>query len=245
MSNKKLVKKSLAAAVISLGGIGVIGSMQANSAHAAVVNKVYRVYRSTTVYNSYKQPVATGQVLKANSSWKIIRTARDAKGNTWYDLGKNQWVKVVSPASSRRVATHRYGHQHYQVVKRTYHHPYYHHYARKNYRPQVRKYYRPQAKRLQVRNYYRPQVKHYGMKTYAAKISGSEASAKNWIAQRESGGSYRARNGQYIGRYQLSASYLHGDYSVANQERTANWYVHNRYGSWARAKSFWQIHGWY
>lgn len=225
MSNKKLVKKSLAAAVISLGGIGVIGSMQASSAHAAVVNKVYRVYRPTTVYNSYQQPVATGQVLKANSSWKIIRTARDAKGNTWYDLGKNQWVKVVNPASSRRVATHRYGRQHYQVVKHVYHHPYYHHY---------------------VNNYYQPQSKRrLGVKTYAARISGSEASAKNWIAQRESGGSYRARNGQYIGRYQLSASYLHGNYSVANQERTANWYVHSRYGSWTRAKSFWQIHGWY
>lgn len=41
------------------------------------------------------------------------------------------------------------------------------------------------------------------------------------IAQRESSGSYDATNGQYIGRYQLSASYLNGDYSPANQERVA------------------------
>ena len=41
------------------------------------------------------------------------------------------------------------------------------------------------------------------------------SSAKEWIAQRESGGSYSATNGQYIGRYQLSASYLNGDYSEA------------------------------
>ena len=34
---------------------------------------------------------------------------------------------------------------------------------------------------------------------------------------KESGGSYSARNGQYIGKYQLSASYLNGDYSAANQ----------------------------
>ena len=49
------------------------------------------------------------------------------------------------------------------------------------------------------------------------KLSKKEKAAKNWIAMRESGGSYSARNGQYIGKYQLSASYLNGDYSEANQ----------------------------
>lgn len=76
-------------------------------------------------------------------------------------------------------------------------------------------------------------------------LSGSEASARGWIAARESGGSYSARNGQYIGKYQLSASYLNGDYSAANQDRVANNYVKSRYGSWRAAQSFWQSHGWY
>ena len=31
----------------------------------------------------------------------------------------------------------------------------------------------------------------------------SKQAAKEWIAARESGGNYGARNGQYIGRYQL------------------------------------------
>ena len=75
--------------------------------------------------------------------------------------------------------------------------------------------------------------------------SSSEEAAKAWIANRESGGSYSARNGQYIGKYQLSASYLNGDYSPANQERVANNYVQSRYGSWAAAQSFWQANGWY
>ena len=43
---------------------------------------------------------------------------------------------------------------------------------------------------------------------------------KEWIAQKESGGSYTATNGRYIGRYQLDVSYLNGDYSAANQERS-------------------------
>ena len=79
----------------------------------------------------------------------------------------------------------------------------------------------------------------------AQSLGGNEQAAKDWIASRESGGNYNATNGQYIGKYQLSASYLNGDYSPANQERVANNYVQSRYGSWTAAQSFWQAHGWY
>ena len=79
----------------------------------------------------------------------------------------------------------------------------------------------------------------------AATVSGSEAEAKEWIAQKESGGSYTATNGRYIGRYQLTDSYLNGDYSAENQERVADAYVSGRYGSWTAAKNFWLNNGWY
>ena len=80
---------------------------------------------------------------------------------------------------------------------------------------------------------------------YTSNVSGNEQAAKEWIAARESGGNYGARNGQYIGRYQLSASYLGGDYSPANQERVADQYVASRYGSWSAAQSHWLSNGWY
>ena len=73
----------------------------------------------------------------------------------------------------------------------------------------------------------------------------STSSAKEWIAQKESSGSYTATNGRYIGRYQLDSSYLNGDYSAANQERVAEQYVTSRYGSWEAAKAFWEANGWY
>ncbi|GLB47309.1 peptidase M23 [Philodulcilactobacillus myokoensis] len=73
----------------------------------------------------------------------------------------------------------------------------------------------------------------------------SDAAAKAWIVSHESGGSYSASNGSYVGKYQLDASYLNGDYSQANQDRVANQYVSSRYGSWTNAQSFWQSHGWY
>ena len=70
---------------------------------------------------------------------------------------------------------------------------------------------------------------------YYGRLSASERSAKLWIARR----------GRYYGRFQLDVSYLHGDYSVANQEHTADRYVKGRYGSWTAAKSFWMAHNWY
>ncbi|MGG5341927.1 LysM peptidoglycan-binding domain-containing protein [Enterococcus sp. AZ192] len=79
----------------------------------------------------------------------------------------------------------------------------------------------------------------------AATAPATTSSAKEWIAQKESSGSYAATNGRYIGRYQLDASYLNGDYSEANQERVADSYVAGRYGSWEAAQAFWMANGWY
>lgn len=81
--------------------------------------------------------------------------------------------------------------------------------------------------------------------TQQAVASSSEQAARDWIASRESGGSYTAQNCNYYGKYQLSSAYLGGDYSAENQERVADSYVLNRYGSWANAKSHWLQNGWY
>lgn len=76
-------------------------------------------------------------------------------------------------------------------------------------------------------------------------LSDADLAAKEIIAFKESSGSYTAQNGQYYGRYQLSLSYLNGDLSPANQERVADAYVANRYGSWSAALNFWYQNGWY
>lgn len=76
---------------------------------------------------------------------------------------------------------------------------------------------------------------------------GIYSEAKEWIAMKESGGVYDIWNpsGQYYGRYQLTVSYLNGDLSPENQERVADQYVLERYGSWEAAKAFWEINHWY
>lgn len=70
--------------------------------------------------------------------------------------------------------------------------------------------------------------------------------AKEWIAQKESSGSYTAVNGQYYGRYQLNPSlYVGFDTTPAGQEAAADAYVASRYGSWEAAQAFHMANGWY
>ena len=72
-----------------------------------------------------------------------------------------------------------------------------------------------------------------------------DLSDRDYIAQRESGQDYNARNGQYVGKYQLQEGMLAGDYSPENQEYMAEQYMLERYGSWEAAREFWDSHGWW
>ncbi|WP_283679428.1 LysM peptidoglycan-binding domain-containing protein [Lentilactobacillus sp. Marseille-Q4993] len=104
--------------------------------------------------------------------------------------------------------------------------------------------------RKEVSDKVQPVVNTYNRKASVATAekvakAADQGSPKAWIAFHESRGSYSVTNGKYIGRYQLDAAYLHGDFSPENQEKVANKYVSDRYGSWQNAKQFWQSHGWY
>ncbi len=222
MKVKSILVKSAAVAALSASGVAVIGSVATSDVQAATVENDAAVVtvnyvdgNSIHVWNSYKHPKATGQILPSNSSWKVIKTAYDKKGHKWYDLGKNQWVKAK--------------------------------YVNKGYHP-ANESQNAAVTSSQTEN---SMVANNTESTYATNLNyttastDSEAGAKAWIASRESGGSYSAQNGQYIGKYQLSAAYLNGDYSAANQERVADNYVAGRYGSWAAAKQFWLANGWY
>ena len=83
--------------------------------------------------------------------------------------------------------------------------------------------------------------------TYVLQSSSSaEQEAKEWIAQRESGGDYNAYNpAGYYGRYQLNPSLVAYGASPAEQEVASDKYVNERYGSWVQAKAHWQAKGWY
>ena len=234
-------KQNLTKIIMASALILPISSLSAHGAQAAIVpntKTICHVNKATKVYDNYKKGKhATGQVLGANTSWKIIKTAKTKKGVTWYDLGKNQWIKAPkltyiaqvvksqAPVSQAPVSqapqAPTQNTQTYQVQVQT--------------QPAQQQLAQISGKAVKTTT----QIKH--QKTYAANSN----SSANYIASRESGGSYSARNGQYIGKYQLSASYLHGDYSPANQERVARQYAISRYGSWQAAANFHRTHGWW
>lgn len=91
------------------------------------------------------------------------------------------------------------------------------------------------------------QTQTYQQPAQQQSYQGSSSWAKEWIAQRESGGSYSAYNpnGGYYGRYQLNPSLVPYGASPAQQEAAADNYVAQRYGSWERAQQFWAANGWY
>lgn len=229
-------KQNLTKIVMASALILPISSLSTHGVQAAIVpntKTICHVNKATKVYDDYKKGKhATGQVLGANTSWKIIKTAKTKKGVTWYDLGKNQWikapkltytaqvVKAQAPVSQAPQAPTQ-NTQTYQVQVQT--------------QPAQQQLAQISSNTVQATT----QIKH--QKTYAANSN----SSANYIASCESGGSYSARNGQYIGKYQLSASYLHGDYSPANQERVAKQYAISRYGSWQAAANFHRTHGWW
>jgi hypothetical protein len=225
---KSILTKTVAVAALSIAGIAAVNNTETEDAQAATIQNDAAVVTVSAnpvhVWNNYENPVATGQVLGSNTSWKVIETAYNSKGEKWYDLGNNQWVrandltgaKTTTPTVKTNTQTQN------TTVKSN---------NNTNYNTRTNNNSASYAKSSNS--------------SYTSNASGSDASAKAWIANRESGGSYGANNGQYVGKYQLSASYLHGDYSAANQEKAADSYVNSRYGSWSAAKSFWQANGWY
>ena len=289
MKFQSILTKSLAAAALTATGLVALNSQNTNDAQAATIVQndtnvvtINNANSTVAVWDGVENAHFTGKELVHGTTWKVIRTAYDAMGNKWYDLGANQWImakytveggnattaqapvqqaqasvqkqqttqvqqsaqKQTTSVASQQVNTQAKAAtqvQHQTVAQA----------PKINYNYNVqRTYSAPVQQRTYSYASAQKQTTQVAQKTqtttsYTSNASGSEAAAKAWIAGRESGGSYSARNGQYIGKYQLSASYLGGDYSAANQERVADNYVKSRYGSWTGAQKFWQTNGWY
>ncbi|CAM3948438.1 LysM peptidoglycan-binding domain-containing protein [Catellicoccus marimammalium] len=235
-ANKSLVLGT----VLAAAGIGVC--MTSGDAKA---DTVYTVQKGDTLYKISrkfagdaslvqaiveKNNIANPNMIFVGEKVTIPENANDTKSvkkstNTYKSVAKAQTVKATPKAvKATPKATAPKQQNTYQAPKQ-------------NVAPQ-QTYQAPK----QQQTYQAPKQQN----TYQApQHSGSEASAKSWIAMKESTNNYNARNGRYIGKYQLDAAYLNGDYSAANQERVAERYVKQRYGSWSKAKAFHEANGWY
>lgn len=108
MNLKSKFIKLTAAAALTLTGVATTNIVKpAHHAQAAtnVVKINYVPGYGIAVWNNYEGGKITGQILKHGSSWKVIKTAKDSQGNTWYDLGANQWIMAKYTVDGNRAVS--------------------------------------------------------------------------------------------------------------------------------------------
>lgn len=267
MNIKSNVLKSVFAAGLALTGVAAISLGTNGQADAATIGDSVTVDyidgQSIATWSNYYTATVSGSV-KDGSSWKVVKTARDAAGEKWYKIGKRQWImaKYTTEATTASNSTYNANTTSTNTANSTtsstgtgYTTSYSSSANNYGYGSNYNYSYSANTGSSNTSSYSAntgsSNTYSYSASTTSPSTSGStsssssEAAAKAWIASKESGGSYTASNGNYYGKYQLSLSYLNGDTSAANQEKVANSYVQSRYGSWTAAKAFWQANGWY
>ncbi|MCT3521710.1 aggregation promoting factor, partial [Lactobacillus delbrueckii] len=112
MNIKSNVLKSVFAAGLALTGVAAIGLGTNGQADAATIGDSVTVDyidgQSIATWSNYYTATVTGSV-KDGSSWKVVKTARDASGEKWYKIGKRQWImaKYTTEASTASNSTYK------------------------------------------------------------------------------------------------------------------------------------------
>lgn len=257
MNIKSNVLKSVFAAGLALTGVAAISLGTNGQADAATIGDSVTVDyidgQSIATWSNYYTATVTGSV-KDGSSWKVVKTARDASGEKWYKIGKRQWImaKYTTEAATASNSTYNANTTSTNTANNTtsstgtgYTTSYSSSANNYGYGSNYNYSYSANTGAANTSSYSASTTSSSTYASTSTSSSSSEEAAKAWIASKESGGSYTASNANYYGKYQLSLSYLNGDTSAANQEKVANSYVQSRYGSWTAAKAFWQANGWY
>lgn len=111
MNIKSNVLKSVFAAGLALTGVAAIGLGTNGQADAATIGDSVTIDyidgQSIATWSNYYTATVTGSV-KDGSSWKVVKTARDASGEKWYKIGKRQWImaKYTTEASTASNSTY-------------------------------------------------------------------------------------------------------------------------------------------
>lgn len=78
---------------LSFNGTAQASTLQAPAKEIGVVKVNSKTGESIAVWNSYEDDKQqTGKYLPHQSSWKTYKKVKTVKGETWYNLGGNQWI---------------------------------------------------------------------------------------------------------------------------------------------------------
>ena len=112
MKFQSILTKSLAAAALTATGLVALNSQNTNDAQAATIVQndtnvvtINNANSTVAVWDGVENAHFTGKELVHGTTWKVIRTAYDAMGNKWYDLGANQWIMAKYTVEGGNTAT--------------------------------------------------------------------------------------------------------------------------------------------
>ncbi len=78
---------------LSFNGTAQASTLQASAKEIGVVKVNSKTGESVAVWNSYEDgKQQTGKYLPHESSWKTYKKVKTVKGETWYNLGGDQWI---------------------------------------------------------------------------------------------------------------------------------------------------------
>ena len=78
---------------LSFNGTAQASTLQAPTKQIGVVKVNSKTGESIAVWNSYEDgKQQTGKYLPHQSSWKTYKKVKTVKGETWYNLGGDQWI---------------------------------------------------------------------------------------------------------------------------------------------------------
>lgn len=97
MKIKSTLVKATAAAAISITGIAVVNTVKPNlTAHVQAATQQIKINYvagyGVNIWTNYNHGHFTGKRAAHGSTWNVIDTVTDKKGNTWYEVGQNQWI---------------------------------------------------------------------------------------------------------------------------------------------------------
>lgn len=106
MNNK--VKKSLisftAAASLAVTGLGVSNATTTQAATTVAAPTAVTTSSMTLLYSTPSSSSKTvGRALAANTAWAVGKAVQDDAGNTFYYVGRNEWVKASDVTDSSAV----------------------------------------------------------------------------------------------------------------------------------------------
>ena len=100
--------KATAAAALTITGIGAINAANTDTTTNHVQAATTRVKVNyvpgygINIWTNFNHGHFTGQRAQHGSTWNVLATQTDAKGNTWYEIGQNQWIMAKYTVSANK-----------------------------------------------------------------------------------------------------------------------------------------------